>query len=455
MNRKRALVFSFLIFTLLVINLPLKAEEVEELKLVDAIRISLEKNDMIQSSKLDIKKAESDLDKAWRNFWPKLDLQTSYTRLDEAPIIPGMEWKYNPIVKQPLPIPKVEEGSPNNYNTQLKLQQPILMGTRAIIGVDLAKKGVELSKIQAEQTINDTLFQTIQSYFNLLMAEDMVQIRANAIKLIEEHQRIVEANFDAGMVLKTDILKVKIEKRKAKQELKTAQDNLHMAARQLAQQLGLSTTDFQIANPDLEPEIDLKLDKLYQQAFRNRPELESMQVNQEMLQTNLKMEKRSKWPNIMLLGNYSWQGEELSFEDGSWNITLSASMNIFDGGLSKKKQEGLELQLDKLNNSKESTKDMIKLDLEQALLKTKQAADSLNLQQLSLENAKESLRLANESYKAGVGTNLDVINAQTTLRQTEISLMQARYQYKLSKFKLIYKTGLLMDYCEEVLNGEN
>ncbi|AZR72698.1 hypothetical protein BBF96_04405 [Anoxybacter fermentans] len=446
MIKKGGYIFLFVVvFIALIQTSVLRAEE--QLTLKQVLELALEQNEILKSSELDIKKANSELEIAWRSLWPKLNLQTSYTRLDKGPEIPKLG--FDPVTK--MPIFTYEEGSPDIYNTQITIQQPLFLGGKALIGIDLARMGVKLSEIQARQTAGDTLFRVIQAYFNVLMADEIVKTQENALKLIEEHERIVQVNYDAGMVLKTDLLKVKIEKRKAYQNLKSAQNNLYLAQRQLAQLLGLKNHDFKIVKSDLKPEIELDLESLYQKALLNRPELQALSLNQEMLKADLKMEKRSYWPNIMLVGSYTWKDSEFSLDDGSWNVMVSASMQLFDGGISKKKQDGIQLGIEKLEYSKENLIQMIKLELEEAMLKVKEAEDALVFQEMSLKNARENLRIANESYKVGVGSNIDVLNAQTTLKQAEMGLIQSQYQYQLNLFKILYKTGLLVDYCKEVV----
>jgi len=80
-----------------------------------------------------------------------------------------------------------------------------------------------------------------------------------------------------------------------------------------------------------------------------------------------------------------------------------------------------------------------------------EAEEMIELERLSLENAEENLELANKSYRAGVGTNIDVINAQTRYRQAQISLLQAKYKYEIDLFRVLYKTGQISEYFEEVI----
>ncbi len=467
--KHKKILFVLIVNLLIVLSVSsaLLAGEIKELTLSEVLELALENNFTLKSSNLDIAKAENDLKLAWQNLWPQINLNSSYTRLDEGMPVPTGDFQPIPTgLSYPIPgfnteipimttIPIYEEGSANMFNTQITVQQPLFMGGKVMTGIEMAKDGVNLTRLQTDKAVIDTLYNVLQVYFGVLMAEEMVHIQENSLKLIEEHGRIVQANYDAGMVLKSDLLQVEIEKRKVLLGLKSAQNNVYLTQRQFSQLVGLKDTNFVLIRSNWEPDVNYELDVLYEEALLNRSDLNIFSLNQEMLQRNLKIEKRSNWPNLVMMGSYIWNGDKLSFNDGSWNVTISGSMQLFDGGISKKKQDGLEIQLEKLELSKESLSEMIKLEIEEALLKVEEARDSIALQKLSKENTLENYRLASQRYQAGVGANIDVLNAQIILQQTEISLVQSQFQFQLSIYKLLYKTGMLSDYCEEVIHSEN
>lgn len=443
------------------------SENDQVLTLGDAIRLAVEQNPTLKSNHLDVEKAVSDLDLAWRNLFPQVNFQSSYTRLDEG--IPTPTGEYNPMTvgyydlniddklyKIPLNalVPQYEEGSPNMYNTQLTIQQPIFMGGKVTLGIDMAKAGVTLASIESVKALNDTVYNIIQTYYNLLMLKEMLHIQEAGLDLIDEHQRIARTNFEVGLMLKKDLLSVEIEKRKAAQQLKISQNQLRLAEKQFAQLLGIDQFQYQLLTPTVQVSVEEDLETQYQEALENRIELKSLKINQEMLANNLKMEKRSFWPNVILLGNYTWNGDRLSFEDGSWSITANASMNLFDGGISREKQDGLAIQLEKLEQAQENLAQMIHLEVEESLLKIEEKAAELEIQELTYEQTTENLRVALKSYEVGVGTNMELMNAQLSQQQAEIGQVQAKYQYQLSLFKLLYKTGNLMEYLEGVVKSE-
>src|SRR6056297_3767886 len=104
----------------------------------------------------------------------------------------------------------------------------------------------------------------------------------------------------------------------------------------------------------------------------------------------------------MLIGNYSWQGSELDFENGSGNIVLSASMNLFDSGKSNIKENKIEKELENIEDSKKDLKDMVELDIEKQLITIEEKKDNIKLQEMNLKKAEESLTIEEKRFKEGM-----------------------------------------------------
>jgi len=251
-------------------------------------------------------------------------------------------------------------------------------------------------------------------------------------------------------------LQAEIELSKAQNRLKNAKNQFELAKKSFKNQIGIDKSQ-KITIKDssqLVPEINLDQEKLYEKALANKPELKMMELNQDLTKTNLKLEEKSNFPQIMLIGNYSWQGSELDFENGSGNIVLSASMNLFDSGKSNIKENKIEKELENIKDSKENLKDMVELDIEKQLITIEEKRDDIKLQEMNLKKAEESLTIEEKRFKEGMGRTVDVVQAQTTLKQIKMSKMQAQNEYEIALFEMLNKTGDLVNYCEEVINNE-
>jgi outer membrane protein TolC len=437
------------------------AAEETEISLTEAAEILLENNRQLQNSRQNIEKAEKDVDLSGRGYYPTANLQTSYTKMESGQQIPTGTYLVSPSTgtetvegvpfEEKILIPETSEGPDENYRTSLSINQPLYLGGRVRIGNDISELGLEISKVEYQKQLDQSLFNLVQSYYGVLQAQGMVEIRQNALDVVNEHLRIVMVNNEAGTSLRQDLLQTQIEQRKAEEDLIAAENQLQIAGKRLAQLLGDSSQNYAVSTPEKNPDPEIELDKLINIALENRAELRSLNINQKMIEKQKELEGNPYRPQISLNGSYNWQGSELDFSDGSWNLTLSGSIPLYDGGKANLNEEKKEIEASNLQNSKVDLEESIKIEIEDTLLSLKHSEEMIELEQLSLENAEENLELTNKSYQAGIGTNIDVINAQTSYEQAQISLLQAEYNYEINLYKLLYNTGRISELFKDVI----
>ncbi|MFW5972038.1 MAG: TolC family protein [Bacillota bacterium] len=423
---------------------------VEKLTLADALELGLHENIGIKESQINQNKAEIDVNSAVKSFLPEISMSSSYTRMflpeenneSSYPLDPIMEYLMSEM-----------QPSENNYQTGISLQQPIYMGGKLWLGLDQAKNNLKMTEIQYTKKTNEILYQIIESYYNILLAAERVAIEEEGLSLVREHKKTAQASYNAGMSLKTDILQIEIEEGRAVNNLETARNDLLVAKKMLGNTLGENIENRKLVWPTEEPEIKLDSEKLYELAENNRAELELMDINKDMLEVNLQIERSNHLPNIVLSGDYQWQGEEFSLKDGTGRISISASLNIFDKGISTNKRKKIEQDLKKIELQKSNVKELMNIEIEDLLLSIKENKRNIELQEMNLNKAEENLELENKRYEVGTGTNVDVMDAQMVLRQTKIARMQAEHQYKINLYKLLQKTGKITEYCREALNN--
>nr|AGF93393.1 outer membrane efflux protein [uncultured organism] len=447
--------FFILVLVILMVFTGLNKTAAENLSFEEVLELGLKNNIQIKNSKLDYEIAEKDYEIARRNLFPQISLESSYTRMEEGPTTSIPIYMFQSKKREKLvPIDTItREGPQGNYSTSISINQPLYAGGRIRLGVDQAEQGKELTKIQSEQKESEILFQIIQSFYNLLMAEDRVQIEKDALELVQEHKRIARSSFEAGTAIKTDVLKAEIEESKARQRLLEAQNQLSLARERLGNLIGIEE-QFSISPPQQEPELELEFKNLLEQALNNRPEFQSLQMNQKLTKTKLELEEKSFYPSFYLNGNYSQQGSDFSPGEGSWTLTISGSMSLYQGGKSSRKQSKIKKQLQQLKQQQSSLKQNIKLEVRQKIMAIEENKQNIKVQNLNLTKAQENLELENKRFKTGVGKSVEVLNAQTTLKQTRISASQAELKYEQSLYELLQKIGKLTDYVEEVVDNE-
>ncbi|MGM0602671.1 MAG: TolC family protein [Bacillota bacterium] len=438
-------VIIFLILSILLSTLSVMAAEEMELK--ESVKILIEENRTLKNARKDIENAEKDIDLTGRSYFPTLDLQSSYTKMDEGqPQISSFK-----MTSPTSFVPVMDEGPDENYSTSINLTQPLWLGGKIGIQKEIAGYGLEIARTNYEKVLEEQLFNLIQSYYGVLQAEGMVEIREEALNIVNEHLRVVKNNIEAGIAIRQDLLRSQIEQRRAKEELSSARNDLKIARRRLAQLLA-SEAEYNVVSPEIDFDINLNQNKLFKTAVENNPDLMVLQLNRQIVELNKKLDGQYYRPDIVLNGSYDWSGEEFMAEEGeSWSLTVGVSVPLYDGGKGKINAEKKEKELEKINNQQQNLLENLNIEIEDVLLNVEENKELIELEKLSLENAEENLEIANKSYEAGVASNTDVIDAQSTYNQAKVSLLQAEYSYEIELFRTIYKSGQLKEFFEDVI----
>lgn len=431
-----------------------------EMSLEEAVKHFVDNSSQLENARRDTEVSELDLEVTKKGLAPEVTLQSSYTRLGEAPLSPskylfqGIEDPTQPgtFVGEMRPI-EFEEQSQDNYSTTLTINKPLYLGGQVRNGTKLSNKAVQLNELKYEQTLNNNLNSVIQAYFNVLIKEGLLEIQRNSLELVENHLDNVQKNYEAGLVVKSNVNEVKIEVNKTKQSILTAENDLKIAKKRLADLLELEDTDFTLEQPDI-PEVEEDLQAQLDKAYQNKFELKSLELNQEMKNINKEMEDNLYKPSFFLRGNYSFEGDSLDFSDGNFSITLSGSVTLYDGNKSGLKQKKVDLEKENLENNEKQLRKNIETEIMQALYKIDENRESLEIDNQNEEQAEENYQQAVDRFENGVGTSLEVLRAETNLKQIRVSKNQTHYQYIMSLYNLMHKTGTLNKYFEDVIQDE-
>lgn len=459
-NKSIFYIFICLLFILLSINFNIAAEEISLNRAVKLLKTSSSQLDNVLR---DIESAEIDLKLAEKGLAAEVTLQTSYTRLDEAPQSPT-EYVLSPTGKinfqgsevnkyRFIPV-TFEKLSQDNYRASLTINKPLYLGGQVKNAVKLSEKAVQLSKLNYEKTLNDRINSIIQAYFNVLIKDSLLSVQKNSLKLVQEHLDNVIKNYEAGIAIKSDVNEVEIELNKSKQSLYQSENELKIAKKRLAELLNLSNLDFSLIEPKL-PELKEELNFHLQRAYNNSFELQSLLLKQKMNDINKEMEDKLFKPSFFLNGNYTIQGDKLDLDQGDFNITLSGSVTLYDGNKSKLNIRKINLEEASLKNNQKQLKNNIETEIMAALYKIDENKKNLKIAEKNKIHALENYNQAVNSFNNGVVSSLDVLRAETNLNQIKISKNQTYYQYMMSVYKLLYQTGTLNNYFEEVIQSEN
>jgi outer membrane protein TolC len=209
--------------------------------------------------------------------------------------------------------------------------------------------------------------------------------------------------------------------------------------------MGVGQTQPQTATGTVEDPIDLgpEYNGLLEEALRTRPDVLEADANIAAARRGIQVARASQLPSLSFGLGYTYTPNAAGFSRVNQGAaTLSVSVPIFDGGLSRARVKEARATVADAENSRRQAVDQVALDLQQAYLALIQARDQVQVANVGLTQAREAARLARVRYNAGVSQQagvspiLELSNAQTSLAQAESNQVNALYNYNSARAQL-------------------
>jgi outer membrane protein TolC len=181
-------------------------------------------------------------------------------------------------------------------------------------------------------------------------------------------------------------------------------------------------------------------------ALANRPELSQVNYQKKMAQEMVKIARAAGLPTLAVSGSYSYWADYFNFKRDNWqsfySFNLVLDIPIFNGFSTSARVAESEAMIREIEHTEKGLIDGIKFEVESAVLTLNQAKESLLSQEKNIEQARESVRVAELNYTEGLATILDVDSAQVALSEARINYLQALYEYTVSLAQLEKAMGL-------------
>lgn len=405
------------------------------LTLEDSIRLALTQNPFHLASEEKVVQAQYGLNEAKSHFFPALNGQGMNTldekvfELELPSFIPGQ------------PPQKVKMDFTRDYQFSFVLSFPLYSGGRILSGFKQAKYNLESARETVKQSRDDTVFRVKSAFYGYLLGKEFAEVAEEAVKLAEKHVNNVKSLYNAGLASKFDLLRSEVQLANLQPQLIKARNSLKVAELSLKFLLGL----------DLSQPMDIKGELSYEpfetdeqacleQALSQRPELNQLKFQHGMAQEMSKMAQASRFPSVAISGTYNLWADALSLRFSQWQnfyaINLVLTIPVFNGFTVQAQVGQSKALIRELELSQKGLLEGIRLEVRQALLSLDEAKESILSQEKNVEQAQESVRIAELNFAEGLATTLDVSSAQVALIQAKSNYAQALFDYVISIAKL-------------------
>ncbi len=420
------------------LNLPKTGTEVQivtnrALTLQEAVNIAFRNNRDVQAARLTVNRSQAAVREAQSAQAIQVGL-TGTLANSGNPLIVGTS------------APGINTNS-TDINARLQATYNLLNAGRDVSNVRAAEFQVNFDRLDLLRVEQATRTSVVTAYYDLQAADSAVVINQAAVRDATRSLSDAQLQERAGVGTRFDILRAQVQLATANQDLTNSQGQQRIARRRIAQLLSVDqSTEFTAADPVRELGTwGLSLEDSVILAFKNRPEIKQQLVRRNISEQQQIVAASGDAAQVSLFTNYNI-GKSISTSasaQDSYSLGAQLSWNFFDGGASGARSTQQQVSQEIFENQFTSTRNQIRFEVEQSFNNLGTNQRNIITSSQALRQAEESLKLARLRFQAGVGTQTDVIQAQTDLARARGNRITAivNYNRSLSSLRIATITG--------------
>lgn len=261
-------------------------------------------------------------------------------------------------------------------------------------------------------------------YYDLQEADEQVRINTKAVENSLQSLRDTQLQERVGLGTRFDVLRSEVQLANNQQQLTNSQANQTIRRRQISQRLSLPEYVTILAGDEVKKESIWKpsLEQTIVLAYKGRVELEEQLVQRDISESQRKQALSALGPKIQLRASYDFQKifeQPVSGLTGGYSLSAVAQWRLFDGGAARAQADQRVVDGKIAEVRFTQTRNTVRFQVEQAYANQISNDKNIDTTSTALFQASEALRLAKLRFQAGVGTQTDVINAETDLTRAE------------------------------------
>lgn len=431
----------------------------------EAIQTALDQNFDIKIQALIQNQAFQQMKIVQSDYFPQISSSLNYSRIDDTRA-------------DIAPKPRGET------KLQLNLSQQ-LVNRELYKSIESAKYGSEVEKKNLEITNQDIIEQVSLAYMDVLLNEELAQIRSEFLKIIRKNRDIAKLKFDLKETGKSDVLRLNIDLENARIELINIQETLFRSLVRLNILLNLPReTEYEFELKPFSEDSYNNRQKKFKNFFRsgedfkimrdyftedtlNRSiELQSIEASIQQTQADKEVVRSRFLPTASFNASWFQQVQEDSrsltpaergaFDDSfdkGWLAELRLDFPIFLGGSRFKGLNQANARVMEFMNRKNNLKNDLSERARTGLYNVYKNRRNADFSIRNVISSKENLKLSEISYREGDLPVIDLLDSQTNLIQSQITSISARYQFYSSLFRLFRiqgRTDLITDFLDPI-----
>jgi outer membrane protein TolC len=404
--------------------LSLAANAAEPWTLERALDYALTHNPDARIAQQRITAAQAGLEQADSTFWPRLQVQSGYTRTDNPMLAFGSilnQRSYSSSLNF-NDVPGMDD-----LNAQGMITVPFYAGGRNVAGRQAAKATTEAAKQESAAIRNELGFEVSRAFHTVLKTRQFILAAEAAVNSFETNLVVAKKRLDGGTLLKSDVLDIEVRLAQAHEDLVSARNASTLAERALRNLLGIEEGEFVVA--DTAPVVSAPDPG----DFWQRPELAAARERERAAQAQVGGSKSGYLPRVSAFGSVGYDYGSVTGGSGqSYTAGVQAQWNLWDGFSTRAKVREADANLESAREEQRKLRLALDLEVEQARLDLKAADERLAVSGKTVEQAEESAGLTRNRFEQGLALSTQLIDSESALVAARVRRAEAESNRRIA-----------------------
>jgi outer membrane protein len=459
MNRRRIAIsahkFISVVILLFAVAPLLQAQEqsaTQSLSLEQAVRLALQQNPAFQTSADQADATRAQLKQMQAAWFPRFDFHQDFTRGNNPVYVFGTKLTQHQFSAVDFALNQLNTPTPlDNFQTRFNGQWNLFDSGQTLFRQRSARRLVTAADFETEQARQDLILEIARMYHAVLVLRENARAADQAAKTAESSAQRMESMHKAGMLVDSDLLSAKVFLSQMKDRQIRTQNELAVAKMQLARGMGAALdVPAEPLETLSEPGMPAKtIDEFIQIALEQRHGLRAAQLQENAMSLERKAAKAEFGPKVGLFGSAERDAMTLGGPSGTnWTAGARLDFNVFAGGAQRARIAEATANADKARHALEWFRSGVQIEVRKAYLDVTAAAQRAVSARDAAEQAKESLRIVQNRYEAGLTTITELLRAQTAQLDAATGYLAALQDWQVARVQLERAAGLLTPESE-------
>src|SRR6266567_4070885 len=353
-----------------------------------------------------------------------------------------------------------------DYNAILRVEQNLYTGGAVTSQVAIARLNIEKQDYEFQE-VADRVTMDVRIAFNeLLLNRAKIRVRENSVRVFEEELKSQQERLQAGLVGALNVQRAEVALANEQPELINAQTQLKNSYLRLAELFGTDLrpgaegTPFEITGELQYHSNHPDLNECLARADANRSVIKSRQKDREIEDQQYILDRSELRPHVRAFSGYEVYSERDPDVGPEFNyggvVGIDATWNIFDGFATKGRMQATRARREAAVQALAAARRTVASEVRSAFFDLQQADRVLESETKNVQTADESLEMAKGNFAAGLGTQLDVLQAASDVTRTRTTRLSAIYLHNVALARLAHACASLaeaLDFGSDIKNG--